>query len=112
MMRELLGEARATVIIGLVLLVTFAAGAFYGHRVHPGETLVPADTGTPSDLPRWACRELVRERLEDYWQGHRDVERYWRRIYRFEDHPERGIVLHGDVDAMRALLGPDFGACP
>lgn len=104
-LRELLAEARPTVIVGLVLLVTFAAGAFYGHRVHPGEVLVPAETGSPSDLPGWACDELVRRRLEDYWQGvdQREAHRpRWRGI----------IVHHADAWTLRALLGPRLGECP
>lgn len=50
---------------GWVLAAVFVVVlAFTSGGRHDGKVLVPAKSGAPEDLPRWACEEIVNLRVQ------------------------------------------------
>lgn len=83
---------------GMVAAIVFICGYALGQvNPPPGEVLAPAHRGTPSDLPRWACLELVRYRVHDLDAA-----------LQAEGQP----FSHYSAVELRAALGPKLGACP
>lgn len=57
---------RTAVLVIVCSATAFLAGLGLGEIDAPGTIRVPAKSGTPADLPAWACEEIVEHRMQQW----------------------------------------------
>lgn len=59
------------VVLVLIGAMCFSLGMIAGKLVPDDQMLVPKKSGSPRDLPAWACNEIVAHRLERWRDTYR-----------------------------------------